>query len=209
MGRSVPSGSRAAAVAAALLVTAGCSGASGGGKAVTVPTAAPGTAASSVSPVEPSPTESLSPGPSATPSPSVTSVALTGPLRNDPGVKFLVNYFKVLAKATNEQNANLPALVALETKEQRPYSVKAVKAEYGNIAPDTVPFVPLSVGATSGSRRFVNICAVDDGWTLNPKTMKPARKKTVLPIKAQLTKAGTSYKVELFDANFSCAKAGL
>ncbi len=177
---------------------------------VTAPSAGPAVSAVSSAAAEPTadPTESpaatTEPSPVATP--AATSAALTGPYRKDPGVKFLVTYFKASAAAINARNANLPALVALETADQRPYTVKALKEEYGRVAPDVPPFVPLSVGAPKATVRTVNICVLADGWTLDAKTKKPAKRRKVQAQQAELVKSGGTWKVEAFYFDsFSCS----
>ena len=185
---------------------------------VTAPTAAP--AVSATSPVAGQPsagpseagasatTESAAPTTEASPvaTPTARSAALTGPYRRDPGVKFLVTYFKVTAAAINAKNADLPALVALETADQRPYTVKALKQEYGRFAPGIVPFVPLSVGAPKATVRTVNICVLSDGWTLDAKTKKPAKRRKVQAQQAELVKTGSTWKVKAFYFDsFSCS----
>ena len=207
-------GMNAAALTGVLLL-AGCSG---DGDTVSAPTA-PATAgvtssatsgdAGSQTPAataeasEPTPTET----PSAIATPTPTSLALTGRFRNDVGVKTLVAYFTARAQAINAKNPNLPALVALDTAEQPPYTVKDVKEEIGGYAPPTPPFAPLSVSVQSATERSVAICLKTKGDTLDTATRKPLQHKVVEAGNARLVKVNGTWKLKVFfkaTPAFSC-----
>ena len=78
------------------------------------------------------------------------------------------------ADAINTKNANLPALVALDTAEQRPYTVLDIKDELGHVAPPEPPFEPMSVSVQSATARTVAVCVITtDGPPVVRRTVSP------------------------------------
>jgi hypothetical protein len=68
-----------------------------------------------------------------------------------------------------------------------------------------VPFTPTGVRANSSTSRSVLFCVLDEGFSLDPKTGKPARARSVLAARADLVKVGGRWKVDrVVQADFSC-----
>jgi hypothetical protein len=173
----------AVAVAAAGLLSAGCSG-SGADQA---PPAVP----------------SGSTSPSAEPASSPPTPA--SPYEDDPGVKTMRAFYAAVARAINARNLRHPDLVAVSTPRRAARNEINLKEELGNRAPGPVPFTPTAVRSNGPRSRTVLLCVLGDGWTVNPKTGRPARPRMVKAGRAELIKVGGRWKVDgLTGATFSC-----
>ncbi|MCW2568946.1 MAG: hypothetical protein JWN54_3043 [Mycobacterium sp.] len=146
-----------------------------------------------------SPPASTSPSPSATPA---------GPYEKDPGVQTMRAYYAALSKAVNARNLRLPELVALTTPKRAAQIVILLRDELGNRVPGPVPFTPVAVRSNGPGSRTVLLCVLSNGFSLDPKTGKPARARLVRAIQADLVKVGGRWKVdEVTRKSFSCAGA--
>jgi hypothetical protein len=120
-------------------------------------------------------------------------------------VKLMRAYYAALAKAVNVRNLRLPELVALSTPGRLKVIEETVAIELGNRVPGPVPFTPTAVRSNGPRSRTVLLCVLDDGWSINPKTGKPARPRNVIAVRADLVKVGGRWKADdLVNADFSC-----
>ena len=83
---------------------------------------------------------------------------------------------------------------------------KVLGPDVGLHYPGPLPIQPIGVVAISASRRAVKVCAMTDGFALDPKTGKPASKRVVRPAKAYFVKPHGSWRMTglLPAKNVSC-----
>ena len=175
---------------AALVLVGALAGCSSSDPTVSPPTAAP--QSSSVAPT------------TAAPSPSASKAPLS-PYENDPGVKALRKYYAAVSKAINARNGRLPELDAWSTPRRQLRNAVLIKSELGLRAPGPQRFTPVGVRSLGPDTRSVLLCALNQGFNVDPKTGKPARAREVSPGQATLVRDGGRWKVDyLVRATFSC-----
>ena len=130
---------------AVLLTAAGC----GGDEPLATPPTA-GDAASSYA----------SASPSASPSPLSAFEA-------DPAVQGLRANLAAVAEAVNQQNLQLPALLATTTARRAGVHQEVYGPEFGNFYPGPNPTAVLGVQVISETQRNVLVCTVENGFVLD------------------------------------------
>jgi hypothetical protein len=175
---------------AALVLVGALAGCSSSDPTVSPPTAAP---------------QSASVAPTTSASPSVSATPLSR-YENDPGVKALRKFYVAVSKAINSRNLRLPELDAWSTPRRQLQNEVLLKSELGLHAPGPQRFTPVGVRSTGANTRSVLLCALNEGFNLDPKTGKPAHPREVLAGQATLVRDGGRWKVDdLVKAKFSCA----
>jgi hypothetical protein len=145
---------------------------------------------------------------SSTPAPSSSKTAPLSPFEDDPAVEALRTWTDQAAKTVNTGRYDSAALKALMTATLAKTMKNVLGREVGYRYPGPVPFLPLSVSAVSSTRHHVKACFVDSGFSLNPKTGKPAQAFRVGPIDAEAQLANGKWIVSVIDTGrFSCAGA--
>jgi hypothetical protein len=136
----------------------------------------------------------------AAPSPTPLS-----PYENDPGVKALRKFYAAAAKAINVRNLRHPDLVAMSTPKRQARNEVLFKTELGLRVPGPIPFTPVAVRSNGSTSRTILYCGLDEGFSLDPKTGKPARPRSVVPVAASMVRIDGRWKVDsLTSADFSC-----
>jgi hypothetical protein len=162
---------------------------------------------------------SVTASPTAAPSPSTTTAAPTtsapkpkptktiAPLSRfeaDPAVKAARAFAVQSGRAVNAGSMSYQPWLTLMTPRARSLRAEYIKEDLGQKYPGPLPFTPTFV-STKGSVATIKACAWVEGWGLNPRTGKPARKRQVLPVAFDMRRSGRTWLFnELTDSSFSC-----
>jgi hypothetical protein len=173
--------------------------------------AAPQAAGSSSSSVPASPT--------ATPSTSTTTAAPTtsapkptptktlAPLSRfeaDPAVKAARAFAVQSGRAVNARSMSYKPWLALMTPQARASRAVYIKEDLGQKYPGPLPFTPTFV-STRGNTATIKACVWVQGWGVDPRTGKPARKRQVLPLAFEMKRPGRTWLFNaLTDSSGSC-----
>lgn len=104
-------------------------------------------------------------------------------------MKALRAYYAAVAEAINAKDYELAALREVSTNDLEELHT-GLQTEYGSVAPGPIPFVPLSVKSDSANVRIVTYCAINEGWTRDPKTGKPRKPRELVAIEGRMVKSG-------------------
>jgi hypothetical protein len=174
-------------------------------------TAAP--ASTSAQTAAPSATTSGPPPPSATTTtaaPTTTAKPTKAakplsPFEADPGLHAMRLWAAQLAKTINAGHVDDAQLDALMTPQLAAKIKNIDGGEQGHLEPGPLPFTPLKVEVVSDTARYIPLCIVSNGFSLNPKTHKPYGAKEVLPVTGRALVYQGRWRVSAFDpATFSC-----
>lgn len=120
-------------------------------------------------------------------------------------MKTMRAFYAAVARAINARNLRHPALDAMSTAKRQARNEILFDSELGNRAPGPVPFTPIGVRSNGSTARTVLACVLGDGFTLDPKTDRPAHPRVVRAIQAELVEVGGRWKVDrLTRSDFSC-----
>jgi hypothetical protein len=94
--------------------------------------------------------------------------------------------------------------LALMTPRARAMRAVYIKEDLGQKYPGPLPFTPTFV-STRGTTATIKACVWVQGWGLDPRTGKPARKRQVLPLAFDMRKSGKTWLFNaLTDSSTSC-----
>ena len=205
-------GTRVCLLVASVVLSAACSGESSGVLPAVDPQPTTSSEAdpqpSAAAPSEPAtgPSPTAAPTASSTPRPSNSSA---GRFESDPAVKALRAYYAAVSDAINQQNIQLPALLALSGPKQRTFHSN-YREEFGYRSPGPVPFEPLSVAVNSSTQRTVTFCGMNDGWTRDKKTNKPRKPVDVVAVKSVMVRRSGHWIVDdTLASSVSCEEVKL
>jgi hypothetical protein len=168
---------------------------------------AAGTSSSSSSTASPTPT----PSPSSTTAAPTTSapkptktIAPLSRFEGDPAVKAARAFAAQSGRAVNARSMSYKPWLALMTPQARANRAVYIKEDLGQKYPGPLPFTPTFV-SSRGSTATIKACVWVQGWGVDPRTGKPARKRQVLPLAFEMKKPGRTWLFNaLTDSSGSC-----
>ena len=178
-----------------------------GSSASGVTTAAAPSAATTGAPTTAAPTSAAVPTTTAaaTTKPSSKPTKALSPFEADPGVHAMRLWAAQVARTINSGHEVDAALTALMSPQLAAEISKVDSGEQGHLYPGPLPFTPVKVVVVSSTARYLPICIVSDGFSVNPKTHKPYGTRKVLPITGRALIYQGRWVVSAFDpATFSC-----
>lgn len=203
-GDTVRLATGAVLLCAALLVAGCTSSKSGAGSTPSVPVTPSSPAATSTTPT-PTPTHTTA---KPKPKPKPKPVKPSSPFETDAAVVSLRGWANLAARDFNAGHKYRdPRLTAYETASFVPLIAENFASDAGLHYPGPVPFTPVAVHRLSGSERRIDACFVATGFAQNPRTGKPAKPLTLVPLTAQMFLEGGAWKINrLYDASgVSCS----
>lgn len=127
------------------------------------------------------------------------------PYEADPGVTAMRAWAAQFANTVNAGHVTDPALNALMTPQLAAEMQKITGGEQGHRYPGPLPFTPERVVVTSATARYLPLCVVVDGFSINPKTHKPYGPRTIRSMAGRALVYQGRWVVSAFDtATFSC-----